>query len=110
MKLLFDQNLSFKLCSRLADLYPDSSQVRLLGLDRASDREIWDHARLNDFTIVSHDSDFANLAALYGAPPKVIWLRCGNQATAVIEQLIRNHSESISALEASSTLSVLEIL
>lgn len=28
MKLLFDQNLSFKLCRHLADLFPDSSQVR----------------------------------------------------------------------------------
>jgi len=25
MKLLFDRNLSFKLCERLADLFPDSS-------------------------------------------------------------------------------------
>ena len=25
MKLLFDQNLSFKLCLALADLFPDSS-------------------------------------------------------------------------------------
>lgn len=31
MKLLFDQNLSFKLCQRLADLFPDSDQVRRLG-------------------------------------------------------------------------------
>jgi predicted nuclease of predicted toxin-antitoxin system len=32
MKLLFDQNLSYKLCGRLADLFPDSQQVRRLGL------------------------------------------------------------------------------
>ena len=32
MKLLFDENLSFKLCDRLANLFPGSSQVRLLGL------------------------------------------------------------------------------
>ncbi|HET6382849.1 MAG TPA: DUF5615 family PIN-like protein [Armatimonadota bacterium] len=38
MKLVFDQNLSFNLCPRLADLFPDSSQVRLVGLDRADDR------------------------------------------------------------------------
>jgi hypothetical protein len=37
MKLLFDQNLSFKLCQRLADLFPDSDQVRRLGLDQADD-------------------------------------------------------------------------
>ena len=27
MKLLFDQNLSFKLCSRLASLFPGSDQA-----------------------------------------------------------------------------------
>ena len=37
MKLLFDQNLSFKLCQALADLFPGSSQVRLLGLAEADD-------------------------------------------------------------------------
>ncbi len=35
MRLLFDQNLSFKLCNRLADLFPDSTQARLLGMDEA---------------------------------------------------------------------------
>jgi hypothetical protein len=35
MRLLFDQNLSFRLSERLGDLYPGLSQVRLLGLDRA---------------------------------------------------------------------------
>ena len=30
MKLLFDENLSFKLCARLADVFPDSAQVRQL--------------------------------------------------------------------------------
>ena len=28
MKLLFDQNLSFKLCTLLSDLFPDSKPVR----------------------------------------------------------------------------------
>jgi len=32
MKLLFDQNLSFKLCQAVADLFPQSNHVRLLGL------------------------------------------------------------------------------
>ncbi len=53
MKLLFDQNLSFRLCSMLADRYPESSQVRLIGLDRASDRDIWLYAEANGFTIVT---------------------------------------------------------
>ena len=45
MKLLFDQNMSFELCRQLADLFPASSQMRLLGLDQADDRTIWEHAK-----------------------------------------------------------------
>ena len=40
MKLLFDQNLSFKLCAQLADLFPGSDQVRRLGLEQADDSAI----------------------------------------------------------------------
>ncbi len=110
MKLLFDQNLSFRLCSRVTDLFPDSAQVRQIGLDRATDREIWDHAGSNGFSIVTQDSDFANLATLLGPPPKVIWLRCGNQPTNVIEKLLRDNAAAIALLESSPTQSVLEIL
>ncbi len=95
MKLLFDQNFSFKLCPRLNDLFPESSQVRLLGLAQADDAVIWEHAKANGFVIVSQDSDFADRASLYGPPPKVIWLRCGNQRTAFIEALLRASGQRI---------------
>ncbi len=84
MKLLFDQNLSFKLCFQLSDLFPGSAQVRILGLDGAEDRVIGERAKAVDFVLVSQDSDFAELAAAFGPPPKVIWLRCGNQPTATV--------------------------
>ena len=99
MKLLFDQNLSFKLCARLGDLFPDSKQVRLAALDAADDRAIWEFAKANGLTIVSQDSDFADMAALFGPPPKVIWLRCGNQTNEVIEKMFRDHADSIIAFE-----------
>jgi predicted nuclease of predicted toxin-antitoxin system len=99
MKLLFDQNLSFKLCRQLADLFPGSNQARLAGLDQASDRTLWDHAKANGFALVTLDADFAELAALRGPPPKVIWLRCGNQPTAVVETLLRARAEAIAAFE-----------
>ena len=41
MKLLFDQNLSRHLVTRLAMEYPDSSHVTEVGRDTASDEEIW---------------------------------------------------------------------
>lgn len=97
MKLLFDENLSFRLCALLADLFPESRQARLAGLAEASDRVIWDYARTNSFAIVSLDSDFADMAAVLGPPPKVIWLRCGNQPSAAVERLLRDHAQTIAA-------------
>lgn len=99
MKLLFDQNLSFKLCDRLKDVFPGSEQVRRAGLEAADDRVVWDYAGKNGFTLVSQDSDFADLAALFGPPPKVIWLRCGNNPTAFVEKLFCDHCEAILAFE-----------
>ena len=72
MKLLFDQNLSRKLVSRLADIFPGSSHVRFHGLPEADDGEIWEFARVQAFCIVTQDADFADRSRLYGAPPKVI--------------------------------------
>lgn len=99
MKLLFDQNLSHKLCRRLDDLFPASSQINLLGLGTADDRAIWQFAGSNGYALVSLDADFAEMAALIGPPPKVVWLRCGNQPTAAIEDLLRNHAQAISTFE-----------
>ncbi|HEX5398615.1 MAG TPA: DUF5615 family PIN-like protein [Verrucomicrobiae bacterium] len=109
MKLLFDQNLSFKLCARLADLFPDSKQVRLAGLESADDRAIWEFAKANGLTIVSQDSDFADMAALFGPPPKIIWLRCGNQTSDFIEKLFRNHAEAIVAFEQDANAACWEL-
>jgi predicted nuclease of predicted toxin-antitoxin system len=109
MKLLFDQNLSFKLCRMLSDLFPGSSQARLVGLAEASDRALWDYARSNDFTLVSLDSDFAEMAALLGSPPKIIWLRCGNQPTAVTENLLRSRAPAITKFELDDAAACLEI-
>ncbi len=110
MKLLFDQNLSFKLCQALADLFPGSSQVRLLGLAEADDRAVWQHAKANAFVLVTQDSDFAEMAALYGHPPKVIWLRCGNQPSKAIENRLGSHALDITAFEQDLNATCLEIL
>jgi len=85
VKLLFDQNLSPKLVKRLADLYPESSHVYVVGIERASDNETRDYARREGFVIVTKDSDFSDLCVLLGFPPKVIWIRRGNCTTDAIE-------------------------
>jgi predicted nuclease of predicted toxin-antitoxin system len=99
MKLLFDQNLSFRLCRHLDDIFPGSDQVHRVGLTDADDRSIWQFARESGFVLVTLDADFAELAGLRGPPPKVIWLRCGNQPTDAIANLLRQHADAIVAFE-----------
>jgi hypothetical protein len=53
MRLLFDHHLSPRLVARLGDLFPGSSHVWLHGLDRADDRDIWEFARENGYTLVT---------------------------------------------------------
>ncbi len=53
------------------------------GLSEADDSEIWDVAKSKGFCMVTQDADFADRSRLYGSPPKVIWLRCGNAPNTV---------------------------
>lgn len=78
MKLLFDQNISFRIVKKLEDVFPEAKQVAQLNLYNSSDIEIWNFAKENDFAIVTFDSDFIDISTLKGHPPKIVWLRYGN--------------------------------
>ena len=110
MKLLFDHNLSPRLVTRLADLYPDSQHVFLLDMGEADDLEIWAYARRHEFVMVTRDSDYNDLSLVRGFPPKVIWIRRGNCSTTEIEQLLRTAHESIEDFVQSATGGVLTLL
>ena len=69
----------------------------MLGLAETDDRVIWQHAKANGFNLVTQDADFAEMAVLYGAPPKVIWLRIGNCTTARAEPVLRNTAARVHA-------------
>jgi hypothetical protein len=62
--------------------YADSTQVVLLGMESATDREGWQKARDEGFVIVTRDADFQELSLVWGHPPKVIWLKTPNQSRA----------------------------
>ena len=109
MKLLFEQNLSRKLPRKLADLYPDSTHVIPAGLERAADLQVRAFAAQNGFVITTRDKDFADLDALLGPPPKVIWIHRENAPTAEYEQLLRALHEQIEAFGADAERSLLVI-
>jgi predicted nuclease of predicted toxin-antitoxin system len=99
MKLLFDQNLSFRRCEAIIDVFPDSIHVRHVGMAAADDRAIWEFAERNGYTIVSQDADFAEMAILLGSPPKVIWIRAGNLPWLEIRALLRRYAGMIAAFD-----------
>jgi predicted nuclease of predicted toxin-antitoxin system len=90
VRLLFDENLSHRLVRELADVYPDSAHVRDVGLRGAEDRRIWDYAAERDLLLTSKNTDFYQRSLVFGAPPKVIWLRIGNAPTLAIVELLRH--------------------
>lgn len=109
MKLLFDQNLSYRLVELLDDHFPKSEHVKLLSMEEASDSSIWEYARVNDFVIISKDSDFHQRSFLYGHPPKVIWIQRGNCSTDEIYNVILKHQKDIDRFLKNSDSSFLEI-
>ncbi len=109
MKLLFDHNLSPQLVNRFADLYTDSQHVFLLGMDQDDDRQIWEYAAQQHFTIVTRDSDYNDLSLLLGFPPKVIWIRRGNCSTKTIESILRAATQSIQQFNQTASIGVLTL-
>ena len=95
LKLLLDQNLSFRLLDKLEAAYPSSTQVKFVGLDQADDLTVWQFAKDNGFTIVTKDSDFHEFSLIYGSPPKVIWMKCGNESRQYVLDLLLNNQEKI---------------
>ncbi len=95
MKFLIDNNLSFKLVKPIQSFFPESSHVRdSPGVD-TDDSAIWNFAIKNKFAILTKDNDFDERSRLFGCPPKIIHLVCGNQSTQYILNMIIKSIESI---------------
>jgi predicted nuclease of predicted toxin-antitoxin system len=109
MKILLDQNLSYKLCSKLSDIFPELTHTRNVSLDTASDEEVWLYAKLNSFVLVSKDADFIEKAVIKGHPPKLIWIEAGNCSTDKIELLLRKNQRLIEDFISDNENSVLTI-
>ena len=66
----------------------DAYALRELGLRDADDRTIFDRARVDNVIMISKDVDFVDLVSRFGAPPKLIWLTCGNVSNEALRVLL----------------------
>ena len=109
MKLLVDENISFRIKSLLTDYFEEIKHINEILPYRATDKDIWEIARRYNFTILTLDSDFKEMMVLKGFPPKVIWLRTGNKSkNALAEKLIQNYI-FITNFENDDYIGILEI-
>ena len=107
MRLLLDENLSRRLVPFLQHDFPGSTQVVLLGMESASDKEVWQRARDDGYVVVTRDADFQELSLVWGAPPQVIRLRTPNQTRAAVLKLLLDNKEAIrNALETEALASI----
>jgi len=91
VKLLFDQNVSFRVIQQINKNFPEAKHVKDFELQYASDQQIWAFAKTNDFSIITFDSDFYDLMTLKGHPPKIIWLRIGNTSSLHLANIRAKH-------------------
>lgn len=109
MRLLLDQNLSYKNCKQISDVFEDVKHVSDLGLIAADDITIWNFAKNNNYSIVTFDSDFIDISALHGFPPKIIWLRIGNSSTKNTVDFIKKNAEPLRDFLVNNENAFLEI-
>jgi predicted nuclease of predicted toxin-antitoxin system len=87
VKLWIDAQISPALANWLrTELGVEAVALRDLGLRDAADAVIWRSARAADVVIVTKDSDFSDLLARHGPPPRVVWVRAGNTSNAALQR------------------------
>ena len=90
--------------------FGQSQYVVMCSLQNAADIAIFDFAKDNALTIVTFDSDFVDISVVKGFPPKVIWLKTGNQTTSAIAEVLNLNALTISRFIESEEVGMLEIV
>ena len=95
IKLLIDENISYWLVKKIADIFLDYQQVKRLWLLGKEDYTVWNYAKKHDFVILTQDEDYSEKSQLLGYPPKIILLKTGNISTNKVEELLRQKLQII---------------
>jgi predicted nuclease of predicted toxin-antitoxin system len=106
MKLWLDAQLPPSLAKWLSETFSvEATALRELGLRDAGDLEIFNVARQEGAAIITKDNDFVELVFRLGAPPKIIWITCGNASNAHMKQLLgATFRDALNLLEAGEIL------
>lgn len=106
MTIWIDAQLSPLVAKWVEDRFGiETVPVRELGFRDAKDIQIFRAAREADATILTKDADFPHLLSRHGAPPKVLWLTCGNTSNTRLQAILtRALPEALALLESGEDL------
>lgn len=95
MRFLVDAQLPPALVRLLLEHGHSAEHVTEIGPADASDRELWRYALECGAVIVTKDEDFADMVAMGGEVPGVVWIRIGNTRRAALLTWFEPHIEQI---------------
>ena len=72
MRLLLDENISWRLAAYLRPHCAAVLHVRDISLDNSPDTSIWRYARQQGYDVLTKDEDFLRLVLADGFPPRVV--------------------------------------
>jgi predicted nuclease of predicted toxin-antitoxin system len=103
VRFIVDAQLPPALARHLQLLGHEAEHVIDLGLERASDRDIWEVAAAQSAIIVTKDEDFPPMRAIQEEGPTILWIRIGNTTRPTLWKLGRRpgrislrHSNTVS--------------
>jgi predicted nuclease of predicted toxin-antitoxin system len=93
MIIWLDAHLSPSLASWINTTFPTlkAYPLRDLGLRDASDKKIFEEARLKNAIIMTKDIDFLDIIQRLGSPPKIILLTCGNTTNSSLQKILTSN-------------------
>jgi predicted nuclease of predicted toxin-antitoxin system len=91
MRLLFDENISYRIVKRIAAVYRDCVSSVWLKLIGQPDTSVWEQAKLAGYDIVTFDEDYIGLSKFRGSPPRVIFVRPVMLTQPLADLLIREY-------------------
>ncbi len=95
IRLLFDQNISYRVVKPLKLSLPNVVGVRDVSLYEADDFAIWEYARRENYVMVTFNKDIPMIESVRGFPPKIIWLRTGNMSNQALIDLFTNRIDEL---------------
>jgi predicted nuclease of predicted toxin-antitoxin system len=109
MKLLLDENISWRIAKYIENYFDEIIHVTSVHNHRLNDLEIWLYAKENNLTILTFDEDFRSFASYFGFPPKVILLKTGNVSKLVLKDKLILNIDSIIEFNKNNEFGILQI-